>query len=131
MNDTPKRRVSDKASNSPTIIGVGTELIGTLRCQGDLVVGGHAQAECTVAGAFTLSEGGTWDGKLAAANAVIAGSVVGELVVAEKLEIRKTARIRGSVTARSIAVAQGALIDGEMAVTSGAPVVTFEERRGN
>jgi cytoskeletal protein CcmA (bactofilin family) len=129
MNDTPKRRASDKASNSPTFIGVGTEFFGTLRCQGDLVVGGHAQAECTVAGAFTLSEGGSWDGKLHAANAVIAGTVTGDLVIAEKLEIRKTARIRGSVTARSIAVAQGALIDGEMAVTSGAPVVRFEEKR--
>ena len=130
MNDTLKRRVSDKTSSTPTFIGVGTEFVGTLRCQGDLVVGGHAQAEGSVAGAFTLSEGGSWDGKLHATNAVVAGTVTGDLVVAEKLEIRKTARIRGSVTARSIAVAQGALIDGEMAVTSGAPVVRYEEKRG-
>jgi cytoskeletal protein CcmA (bactofilin family) len=103
--------------------------VGTLRCRGDLVVGGHVQADCIVAGALTLSEGGSWQGKLEAANAVIAGNVNGELVVAEKLEIRKTARIRGSVSARSIAVAKGALIDGEMSVTSGAPVVTYEEKR--
>ena len=50
-------------------------------------------------------------------------------LVSEKLEIRKTARIRGSVRARTIAVAQGAVIDGDMAVTSGAPVVHFEEKR--
>ena len=57
------------------------------------------------------------------------GYVAGDIVIAEKLEIRKTARIRGSVTARSIAVAQGALIDGAMSVTSGAPVVSYEEKR--
>ena len=129
MTDIPKRRVSDKTSSTPTFIGVGTDLAGSLRCHGDLVVGGHAQADCSVAGSFTLSEGGSWEGRLHAANAVIAGEVTGEIVIAEKLEIRKTARIRGSVSARSIAVAQGALIDGEMAVTSGAPVVRYEEKR--
>lgn len=129
MSDAPRRRVSDKTSSTPTFVGVGTELMGQLRCLGDLVVGGSAKADCSVAGAFTLSEGGEWEGKLHAANAVIAGTLIGHIVVNERLEIRKTARIRGSVTARSIAVAQGALIDGEMAVTSGAPVVTYEEKR--
>jgi cytoskeletal protein CcmA (bactofilin family) len=129
MPDTPQRRVSDKTSSTPTFIGVGTDLMGQLRCRGDLVVGGHAQADCAIEGSFTLSEGGSWEGKVQAANAVIAGDVTGEIEVAEKLEIRKTARIRGRVSARSIAVAQGAVIDGEMSVTSGAPVVRYEEKR--
>jgi len=129
MSDTPRRRVTDSTSSTPTFIGVGTEFVGNMRCAGDLVVGGSARADCSIGGSFTLSEGGEWEGKLQAANAVIAGTVVGDIVVNEKLEIRKTARIRGSVTARSIAVAKGALIDGDMAVTSGAPVVTYEEKR--
>ena len=62
-------------------------------------------------------------------NAVIAGEWHGEITATEKLEIRKSARIRGAVTARSIAVAKGAVIDGEMSVTSGAPVVSYEEKR--
>jgi cytoskeletal protein CcmA (bactofilin family) len=129
MSDIPRRRLTDKTSSTPTFIGVGTHLAGTVRCTGDLVVGGSAQADCVVAGSLTLSEGGEWEGKLQATNAVIAGHVIGELVVTEKLEIRKTARINGSVTARSIAVAKGAVIDGAVSVTSGAPVVTYEEKR--
>lgn len=130
MSDTPRRRISDKAPNTPTFIGAGSEFVGTLRCPGDLVVGGAAQADAIVDGALMLSEGAMWEGKLQAANAIIAGQMVGDLVIAEKLEIRKTARIRGSLSARSIAVARGALIDGSMSVTSGAPIVTFEEKRG-
>lgn len=129
MTETPRRRITDKISSTPTFIGIGTELEGVLRCQGDLVIGGRVRADCVVAGAFTLSEGAGWEGKLQARNAVIAGDLIGELAVEEKLEIRKTARIRGRVSARSIAVAQGALIDGEMSVTTGAPVTTFEEKR--
>ena len=129
MSDTPRRRISDKNSSTPTFIGVGTELIGNLRCQGDLVIGGAGNGDCAVAGGLTLSEGGAWEGRIQAANAVIAGNVVGEISITEKLEIRKSARVRGSISARSIAVAQGAVIEGDMSVTSGAPVVTYEEKR--
>lgn len=129
MSDSPRRRLTDRVSSSPTFIGVGTTLTGNLDCEGDLVVGGHVVGDSKVGGAFTLSEGGRWEGKLQVRTAIVAGEWVGEIVVSEKLEIRKSARIRGVVSARSIAVAQGALIDGEMAVTSGAPVVRYEEKR--
>jgi cytoskeletal protein CcmA (bactofilin family) len=37
--------------------------------------------------------------------------------------------IRGRVSARTIAIARGAIVDGEIEVTSGEPIVEFEERR--
>jgi cytoskeletal protein CcmA (bactofilin family) len=127
----PRRRHADRISVSPTFVGSGSKLTGTLECEGDLVVGGHVNGDGSVRGAFTLSEGGHWEGKVHATNAVIAGEVTGTVSVSEKLEIRKSARIRGIVHARTIAVAQGAVIDGEMSVTSGAPVVSYEEKRRN
>ena len=129
MSETPRRRATDRASGSPTIIGAGTTLTGNLECDGDLIVGGVVQGDSSVRGTLTLSEGGRWEGRLKAASAVIAGEWYGEIAVGEKLEIRKSARIRGAISARSIAVAQGAVIEGEMAVTSGQPVVHYEEKR--
>ena len=129
MSEPPRRRHADRVSVSPTFIGVGSKLTGNLECEGDLVIGGHVNGEGAVRGALTLSEGGHWEGKITATNAVIADDVIGTLVISEKLEIRKTARISGIIQARTIAVAQGAVIDGEMAVTSGAPVVSYEEKR--
>jgi cytoskeletal protein CcmA (bactofilin family) len=129
MSETPRRRVTDRTASSPTFIGAGSTFIGNFECGGDVVLGGHLRGNGAVRGSLTLSEGGRWEGEIQAANALIAGDVEGSLWVSEKLEIRKTARIRGSVRARTIAVAQGAVIDGEMAVTSGAPVVHFDEKR--
>jgi cytoskeletal protein CcmA (bactofilin family) len=37
--------------------------------------------------------------------------------------------IRGSVSARTIAIAKGAIIDGGIEVTSGTAIVQFEEKR--
>jgi cytoskeletal protein CcmA (bactofilin family) len=129
MPETPRRRVTDREARSPTLVGAGSTFIGNFECGGDVVLGGHIRGNGAVRGSLTVSEGGRWEGEIQALNAVIGGDVEGSLSVSEKLEIRKTARIRGSVRARTIAVAQGAVIDGDMAVTSGAPVVHFEEKR--
>jgi cytoskeletal protein CcmA (bactofilin family) len=61
---------------------------------------------------------------------VIAGSITGKLIVAEKLEIGSSAVLRADVVARSIAIAKGAVVEGVMQVTSGQPIVKFEEKRG-
>jgi cytoskeletal protein CcmA (bactofilin family) len=127
--EAPRRRLADKVSGSPTFLGAGSIMTGDLQCQGDLVVAGSVTGDCICQGSFTLADGASWEGRLQANNAVIAGQVRGSLMIAEKIEIRKSARIRGSVSARSIAVAQGALIEGDLAVTSGASVVRYEEKR--
>ena len=48
----------------------------------------------------------------------------------EKVEIGASAVLHADIVARSIAVAKGAVIDGDVTVTSGQPVVQFDERRG-
>jgi cytoskeletal protein CcmA (bactofilin family) len=128
MPEAPRRRLSDKMASSPTLIGVGTVVVGNLDCEGDLVVGGTVQGDSSVRGAFTLFDTARWMGKVEARFAVIAGELQGELHVAEKLEIRKSARISGMVTARSVAVAQGAVIEGDLSVISG-DVVRYDEKR--
>ena len=129
MSDSPRRRATDRASGSPTFIGVGTTLTGNLECEGDLIVGGVVVGDSQVRGTVTLSEGGRWDGRLHTGTAIVAGELHGEIVASEKLEIRKSARIRGAVSGRSIAIARGAVIEGEMSVTSGAPIVHYDEKR--
>jgi len=129
MSDTPRRRVSDRNSVNATFLGSGTTLTGELQCDGDLVVAGTVNAHALVRGAFTLTEPARWTGSVRATHAIVAGNLEGALLVSEKLEIRKTAHIRGSVQARSIAIAQGAVVEGEMSVTSDEAVTMFEERR--
>ena len=46
------------------------------------------------------------------------------------MEISGTARVTGSLAGHSIAVAEGAIIEGDIKVKSGTPPVTFQEKRG-
>jgi len=129
MSDNPKRRLRDAFSGTPTFLGERTRFVGNLQTTGPLVVCGHVQGDGQVDGSVNLAVGAHWEGGIQAQQAVIAGRVTGTIVVAEKLEIGQTAVIHGSVTSRMIAIAKGAVVDGDITITSGAPIVRFEEKR--
>lgn len=129
MNQTLKRRVIDQIGESPTFVAEGSRLTGDLETSGPLVMCGAIRGDGRVGGALSMSVTAEWQGEIHAAAAVIAGKVSGKLVVEDRLEIGATAVIHADIVARSIAVAKGAIIDGVVTVTSGQPVVQFEEKR--
>jgi cytoskeletal protein CcmA (bactofilin family) len=129
MNQTLKRRLVDQVGDSPTFIAEGSRLTGDLETSGPLVMCGAVRGDGRVGGALSMAVTAEWQGEIHAAAAVIAGKISGKLVVEDKLEVGATAVIHADIVARSIAVAKGAIIDGAVTVTSGEPVVQFEEKR--
>jgi len=124
------RRFLDRTSATPTMIGVGSVFVGNLTGAGPFVVAGQVHGDGELSGDLNLAVGGVWVGNIRARRAIIAGQISGSLHVEEKIEIGHSAVIRGSVSARQVAIAKGAIVDGEIEVTSGDAVVQFEERRG-
>jgi cytoskeletal protein CcmA (bactofilin family) len=124
-----KRRFLEINSASPTFIGVHSVFVGNIRGAGQFVVSGEVHGDGELEGDLNLSASGSWNGYIRAQQAIIAGKITGGLTVEDKLEIGYSAVIRGKVSARTIAIAKGAIIDGEIEVTSNTPVVEFEEKR--
>jgi cytoskeletal protein CcmA (bactofilin family) len=125
----PKRRFLDTSSATPTFIGAESVFIGNIRGVGQFVVSGEVHGDGELEGGLNLSASGTWNGFISAQQAIVAGKITGGLRVKDKLEIGYTAVIRGKVSARTVAIAKGAIVDGEIEVTSDTPVVEFEEKR--
>jgi cytoskeletal protein CcmA (bactofilin family) len=129
MSETFKRRLMDQIGDSPTFVAEGSRLTGDLESAGPLVVCGAIRGDGRVGGALRMAVTAEWEGEIHARAAIIAGKITGRLVVENKLEVGATAVLRADIVARSIAVAKGAVIDGEVTVTSGEPVRHFEEKR--
>jgi cytoskeletal protein CcmA (bactofilin family) len=70
-----------------------------------------------------------WEGQIRAGSAVIAGALTGSIECTGPVEVGAQAVIKGSITAKTLAIANGAVIEGEIHVTSGADVIRFEEKR--
>lgn len=125
----PHRRLSDRGSGPPTIIGTGVSFRGDVIAPGSVLLSGTVRGDGDIGGTLQIARDAHWEGQVRASSAVIAGSLTGSLECSGPLELGAVAVIKGSITAKSLAIARGAVIEGEIHVTSGAPVVTFEEKR--
>jgi len=124
-----RRRFLDGVRASPTVIGAGTVVVGDLRGPGPFFVSGEIHGDGDVLGDLHVAVSGSWHGHVHARRAIVAGRMTGSLRVEDKLEIGHTAVIRGNVSAARIAIAKGAVIEGEIEVTSGGSMQPFEEKR--
>jgi cytoskeletal protein CcmA (bactofilin family) len=129
MTDTPKRRVLDRIGGSPTFVAAGCRLTGDVETEGPLLLCGSVRGDGRVGGPLSLTQEAQWEGEVHAAAAVIAGRFSGRLVVEGELEIGASAVIHADIVAHAVAIARGAVVDGDMTVTGGEPVVHFEEKR--
>lgn len=124
-----KRRIEDSNNGPTTYIAPSTKIVGTIKGKGVYVFCGKVEGDCDIDGPLTLAEGGHWKGTLRARDVVVAGTVEGDVLAKQRVEISGTARVTGSLAGNSIAVAEGAVIEGDIKVTSGEPPKTFAEKR--
>lgn len=124
-----KRRMQDGTNGPTTYVAASTKIVGTISGQGSYVFCGSVEGDCDIDGPLTLAESGRWKGTLKATDIVVAGTVDGDVVAKQRVEVSSKARISGSISGNSIAVAEGAIIEGEIKVASGAAPITYQEKR--
>jgi cytoskeletal protein CcmA (bactofilin family) len=124
-----KRRIQDSSAGPTTYIAASTKIVGTISGQGPYVFCGTIEGDCDINGPLTLAPGAVWRGTLKASDVIVAGTVEGDVIARQRVEISGTARVSGSLSGNSIAVAEGAVIEGDIKVTNGEQPVTFQERR--
>jgi cytoskeletal protein CcmA (bactofilin family) len=129
MSEEPKRRLADRLGMSPTVISESTTVVGDIETRGPLMVSGHVRGDGRIGGTLSVSKAAHWEGDITARQAVLAGKVTGKIVIEDKLEISASAVITGEIIAKVLAIANGARIEGEVTVTSGKAIVTFDEKR--
>ncbi|MGH8623165.1 MAG: bactofilin family protein [Burkholderiales bacterium] len=123
------RRIHDSTSGPTTYVAPSSKFVGTITGQGAYIFSGTVEGDCDIDGTLTLAEGGRWKGTMKATDIIVGGIVEGDVVARQRIEIVATARVTGSLWGKSIAVAEGAIIDGDIKVTSGETPVKFQEKR--
>ena len=125
------RRFMDSASDSTTLLGEGTRFVGQFSGRGHFVVCGEVEGDCELEGSLTIAVDGSWNGCIRAENVVVAGQVNGEVHASGQLEVAASARVSGSLTGASIAIAEGAIIEGGVNVSGRTDPIAFSEKRSD
>ena len=107
-----------KAPKITTVIGRDTELRGDLKFHGGLHVDGFIRGD--VHGEFDdrcaliLSESGTIEGDVRVANAILNGTVIGDVYALERAELAPQARVTGTLYYHLLEMAMGAEVNGQL-----------------
>jgi len=129
MSNFQMRRLRDAASGPGTLIGKGCKINGTISGTGNFQISGEIEGDCELDGTISITRRGCWKGSIRATAIIVSGTVDGDVLAGGSIEISDTARISGTVTGESIAVAAGAVIEGVMQTTGGSQPIEFTEKR--
>ncbi len=120
-NSPSNRAVSESESMARDIkegrlsgfIGSGTVLTGETAFQAMLRVDGHLTGSVSSEdGTLIVGSTGRVDANILVAAAMINGTVNGDIIVSERLELGRTARIVGNVKAPRLMMEDGAILEG-------------------
>jgi cytoskeletal protein CcmA (bactofilin family) len=113
---------SKKKFRSPrisTVIGSGTEIKGDITFSNGLHVDGVIKGDVLSnpedqSATLTLSELGTIDGNVRVGNVMLNGTVVGDVIASNRVELAPKARITGTLTYAMLEMAMGAEVNGKL-----------------
>jgi len=125
-----KRRATDNIVTYTTEVGPDAVFEGKLQGEGNYSVRGKIIGESDISGILLLETGGEWIGNVLADIVVIAGTVKGNVMAREKLELQITGQVIGDLEAPVIAIAEGAVYDGKIKMAKAANITRYKERRG-
>ena len=129
-----KRRFFDATGTAreqqpSNVIGTGTQLRGTLTGSGQYLVRGRVEGNGEIEGSVVLMAGAVWKGNIAADNVIVAGELQGDVTVLDKLELTASAVIHGDLAGPTIAIAEGAVYQGQVRTAKRGQIKRFKERR--
>ena len=124
------RRTLDKVEGFSTCIGEDSVFRGSISGPGHCIVHGAVEGDCDIEGTLVIGDSGKWTGNVKAHTVLIAGQVEGDIQATDKMEIVSTARIKGKIISSVLAIAEGAIHEGQIQMTSNRPETHFVERRG-
>jgi cytoskeletal protein CcmA (bactofilin family) len=94
-------------------VGSGTQLTGETTFKAMLRVDGHLSGKISSSsGTLIVGANGKLDANVEVAVAVIHGSVNGDIIASQRLELGRAAKVNGNVQTPSLVIEQGAIFEG-------------------
>lgn len=100
------------AGNISNSIVEGTEIIGDIKALNDIRIDGFLKGNLDCKGRVILGVAGKIEGNIECANAIIEGSILGNISVKELLTIKEQANINGEIVTDKLFIHNGATFNG-------------------
>lgn len=108
-----------------TVLGSSSVLEGKLKTEGNIRLDGIFTGTLDISGNILVGENAKIDADIDAKNISIAGAVRGN-VSGNKVQLLRSARVWGDITATTITTEEGAFIEGKITMLGSKPVSPFD-----
>ncbi len=95
-----------------TVIGKDSVFNGTLEVTGTLRIDGTIKGEVTVSDTVSVGATGTVEATVKTKNAIISGTIRGNIHATEKIELQAKSVIYGDIVTKALAIEQGSVFQG-------------------
>jgi cytoskeletal protein CcmA (bactofilin family) len=126
---TPSPAPRPVPASSKTLIGSGSRLVGDLISDEDVMLEGQIEGKVRSERTVTVGAGGELEGDVQAKSVIVGGKVRGQIVASERAELAATAVVHGSVQAPKIIIAEGAHLQGNVAMSIGGEMAAPAPRK--
>ena len=116
MFQNPQLGPKEKGSTE-TFIGPSVKLEGNFSGEGDVVIEGMMIGNLTTKGDIRVGQGASIEAEIKTKNALIAGKIKGNVNVSNHLKLASSAIVNGDIRAASLAVDEGAVVNGKIIMT--------------
>jgi cytoskeletal protein CcmA (bactofilin family) len=103
-----------------TVIGPKIRFVGELSGDEDLVIHGRFEGNIDIQRRVTVASTGEMKGDIHARSVVVGGRVQGQIRADERAELLASASVQGNVHAPKVVIAEGAQLQGNVAMTTAA-----------
>ena len=111
-------KTTKKRQDIQTLVGSGTRVTGDIEFQGGLhldgTVVGNILAQDDADAVLSVSQNGLIEGTVKAPQVVLNGTVKGDVIATDRVELGPTARVVGNVVYNLIEMAIGAEVNGKL-----------------
>lgn len=108
-----ERKLEEAKGKVETILGNGTVVEGDIYTKGSMRIEGRVKGVIKAEGDLFIGESGVLHTQIEARNVIVAGTVTGNIVATEKIEILPSGRLNGDIQTKTIRIEEGASFTGE------------------
>jgi len=99
----------------------GSKVSGKLSFDGPARIDGQVDGEIHAKESIVIGESAVVTAQIKAASVVVAGKISGDIVAAQRIEIRPSAKVLGNVTSPVLIIHEGALFEGHCSMQAESP----------
>lgn len=111
-----RRRPARPASDGYSVIDDQLSVSGDIATDGTVRVDGRIEGTLHRADTLIIGSGGAVIGNVQAREVVIGGELTGSLMVSGRVEVQKTATVRGDIRAAAVSLEEGGTVHGHVMV---------------